>query len=62
MSVKRRLDKLEQAEAITDEAAPPFISVASLDELAALELRRPTKVYIGISPHDWDEAEEQAPS
>ena len=51
-NVKRRLAKLE-AERIDAQAMPRYVSVSSADELQALELARPTKVYIGISPDDW---------
>ena len=51
-AITRRLDKLE-ASADVDEA-PRYVAVSSADELQALELSRPTKVYKGISPDDWD--------
>jgi len=55
MRVESRLAKLEQAEAISAEDVPRFVSVATREELADLGLTRPVKVYIGISPDDWNE-------
>ena len=50
---ERRIEKLEMMMNISD-PGPAYISVADEAELEGLQLERPTKVYIGISPDDWE--------
>lgn len=49
--VERRLGALERAAAPTSSAPPTWVSVATEAEAAGY---RGVKVYVGISPDDWD--------
>jgi hypothetical protein len=49
--VDRRLSALERAAAPTSSAPPIWVSVAT--EAAAASYRG-VKVYVGVSPDDWD--------
>ena len=49
----RRVGALEDLLQL-DVDRPPYVSVDSWDALALLDLDRPVKVYVGVSPDDWD--------
>jgi len=58
MNVNQRLDKLER-DTRQDQQQPTYISVdVETWESGDLKLDRPVKVYIGISPDDWDQDEQ----
>ena len=55
-SLRTRIKRLEeQSQAEAEHTGPPWVAVASLEELEALDLQRPTKAYIGfLGPGEWD--------
>ena len=55
-TIRQRIAALEkQSQAEAEHSGPAYVSVANLQELDALELKRPTKVYIGfLGPGEWD--------
>ena len=55
--IERRVVALEQAKAPTSSAPPTWVSVQTEAEAAAVA-RRGVKVYVGVSPDDWDEEHE----
>ncbi|MCB0202425.1 MAG: hypothetical protein KDI03_20335 [Anaerolineae bacterium] len=60
-ALQRRVEGIEARQQVT--RFPAFISVPTVEDIpAALEgwpadAVRSVKVFIGISPHDWDEVE-----
>ena len=61
MSIKGRVERLER-QAGAGDARPPYLVVQDESELDALLERVPPgfyKVYIGVSPDDWDTEDEQ---
>lgn len=57
-SKKRRLSLLEKNRLDGQETRPGYISVLDLADLDGLDYI-PPKVYIGISPDDWDQEENE---
>lgn len=52
--ITRRVQKLEEA---TDpgDVGPGWVAVAKIEDLDLLDLKQPTKVYIGfLGPGEWD--------
>ena len=60
-TIAHRLQRIEARRPVM--AYPPFISVPTVEDIPAAlegwpaEAVRSVKVFIGISPHDWDEVE-----
>ena len=53
IKINKRLDDLEHATGGTQERLP-YICVADESELEELDLDYPIKVYLIVSPEDWD--------
>ncbi len=62
---ERRLSALERRQLVAGSARPTWVSVQTEAEAAAAAVRYgpgPIKVYVGISPDDWDAEHEPARS
>ena len=55
MRIEARIAKLETRRARAD--VPGYMAFATLDALEAYDGPMPGKVYVGISPDDWDTTE-----
>ena len=55
--VDRRLSELERAAAPTSSAPPAWVSVATIEEAERYRHFK-GKIYVGVSPDDWDEKNE----
>ena len=55
MRIEARVKALERRQARAD--VPGYLSFSTLDDLAAYDGPMPGKVYVGVSPDDWDEVE-----
>ena len=53
--LERRIAELEKRQQVAD--VPGYMAFATVCELAAYSGPMPGKVYLGISPDDWDEVE-----
>lgn len=57
--VDRRISELERAAAPTSSAPPTWVSVATIEEAERYRNFK-GRVYVGISPDDWDGEEHEA--
>lgn len=65
MTNKARVNKLEKAVKPATPAGPGYVSLSPGQyeqyQSGALQLAAPVKIYIGISPNDWDQPSQNSP-
>lgn len=54
MTLRRRIDHLEVRAAAVDGDRPAYLSFPEGTDLTRLDLPPGVKIYIGVSPDDWD--------
>jgi len=52
---ERRVDRLELRVQAGTGGRVLYVAVETWADLDAIALERPVKVYVGVSPDDWDE-------